>query len=261
MYEKAASPLCIQQYSIMNYFDYINAYLDNELTSEERAQFEAELANNKDLANEVELHKTLQAGVMAAGLREEMQKIAARKTSQGTPVQGRRIQLRRTISVAIAASVAVLLGIFLWNNQGSSDQTDLFASVYYQDPGTAVAMGNSEEQNFDEAMTLYKEQRYDDALFAFDELCNISNNVKACYYKAQSALNAHKLDLAKKQLLDIIDNGSVREYTEKSEWYLAYILYQQGDEAYRPMIKEIAGEEAHRFNIEAQEVLRVMKND
>ena len=55
----------------MDYFDQINAYVSGEMTSEERAIFETEMAQNEQLKQDVETEQLLVEGVIAAALRQE----------------------------------------------------------------------------------------------------------------------------------------------------------------------------------------------
>ena len=241
----------------MNHYENIHAYIDGELSEEEARQFEEALKSDKGLADEVDIEKTLRRGIMAAGLREQMSSFAQGGEDKEKKPGARVIDFNNYRSLAIAASLAILLGFFLWQTRTSpAGDSNPFASVYYEDPGTPVKMGETEDKAFDEAMINYKNEDYEQAKEAFARLCQDSGFDKACYYEAQSLLNSGELEGARDQFSALLSRTDDLELREKSQWYLAYTLYQLDDETYKSILSDIAEDDAHRFNLEAREVMK-----
>lgn len=239
----------------MNFIENIDAYLEGSLSAEEMTAFDKELQSNSELMKEVELQQRLQEGIFAAGLRNQLKEMAQSQQAESEPSKGRVISLRRAAPLAVAASVALLLGIFLWNNQPSTSPSEAFASVYYQDPGTPITMGQATDLAFQQAMVLYKEGKFEEASHAFDPLCDLSVDVASCYYQAQSALQIKDYNQAESLFNAVIHHSGSQEYIEKGQWYLAYMKFERGDEDYKDMLQSIAADKGHRFHLEASQVL------
>lgn len=241
----------------MNYQENIQAYIDGDLHGEDLTSFEAQLKQDEELAAEVDNYRLLAEGVMAVGLREQMKALAKEQSSEKQDSGAKIISFGRYRTLAIAASVALLLGALLFQNLGGNQNgsVDAFASVYYTDPGTPVTMGGSDESTFNEAMIAYKNGSYESASTSFQNLCDLSSDIRSCYYQAQSLLNLEDYAQAEALFAQILDHTEDLTWKEKSEWYLAYALFKQDKTDYKNLIKQIADSPGHRFNVEAKSVL------
>lgn len=234
----------------MEDYSKIEAYLNNELSQEERKAFESELATDENLRSELSIYKDLIGGIRTAGIKAELETLRAQHQSSSETTSARVFSLTSIRTLAIAASVAVLVGFFLFNVGGDSDP---FSSVYYKDAGLPTAMGE-ENSELLRAMVDYKNEAYEAAIPTLDKICEGGEDHRACYYLAQSYLNAKKFEKAKSVFLEVIDSEVESKYIESSQWYLTYTLYQLGDESYMQRLEDIQSDPSHRFYDEANQV-------
>lgn len=234
----------------MEDYSKIEAYLNNELSSEERQAFEMQLASDENLQNELNIFKDMVGGIRTAGLKAELETLRAKHESTTEETSANVFSLTSIRTIAIAASVAVLVGFFIFNIGGSSDP---FSTVYYKDAGLPTAMGEDNSQ-FLQAMVDYKNESYETAISVLQEICNAEKDPRACYYLAHSYLNSENLEMAKAQFLDVMQMEIEDKYLESSEWYLTYTLYLLEDETYKQRLEDIKSNPSHRFYDEANQV-------
>jgi len=238
----------------MDYFDQINAYVSGEMTSEERAIFETEMDQNEQLKQDVETEQLLVEGVIAASLRQEMKNINVHETKEQN--EPKIIKLGQWRQLAVAASVAALLGVFMWQyNSSPSSSVDAFASSYQVDPGLPVTMGEQTELAFNEAMVAYKNDELDRAQREFDQLCKTENVDKACFFSAMVSIQKEEYQLAENQLSTLLANEPVNGLAQRAEWHLAYVQHQLDNEKYIQLLKRIANTNGHPFQKEAKKIL------
>lgn len=110
-------------------YEDIEAYLAGKLTKKERTDFESELNDNPDLANEVELHQKVETEIGDStkrelrGILKDLKKQYAEEKSSENVVQLRpRRNLRKIL--AIAASVLILASAFWYflSNDSNEEQ-------------------------------------------------------------------------------------------------------------------------------------------
>ena len=234
----------------MEDYSKIEAYLNNELSIDERQAFEAQLVADEDLRNELNIYKDMVGGVRTAGLKADLERLRAEHQSSSETTSARVFSLTSIRTLAIAASVAVLVGFFLFNSGGGSDP---FSSVYYKDAGLPTAMGE-ENSELLRAMVDYKNEAYDSAIPILNSICEVGEDQRACYFLAQCHLNIENFEIAKSTFLSVIESEIELKYMEASEWYLTYTLYRLGDEAYEQRLEDIKSNPSHRFYDEAKQV-------
>lgn len=232
--------------------DRIDKYLLGRMTVREREEFEQQMASDKDLADQVELERTIAEGIFAANLKAEMQTFAQEK--EVNRPGARILPLKNMRWLAVAASVAILAVFFWQNNSGS---TQIFDDYYAADPGLPVTMGQADDKQFAEAMIAYKESEWDRAQKGFSELCLLDVS-EACFYLAQTQIQNLDYSSARKTLESILSSTASISSKNKAEWHLAYVLYQLKDPGYSDYIQKIASSPQHPFHKRAQEILHKM---
>jgi hypothetical protein len=122
----------------MENFDQIKRYLLNQLSEDERKQFEEEARQNKALARELELQRfeleTLDQ-LEEDTLKKKAVELRFNINRTGPKTKARKIGTLRSRSKVIglllaAASIALLIGFFFW--QGSTSSEDLVTMSYEQ---------------------------------------------------------------------------------------------------------------------------------
>ncbi len=105
------------------------AYLKEQMSSGERSAFEERLANEPDLKEAFKEFKAAFLLIQLAGERElkgVLHEIHEEVAGEQAPEKGRVIPIRRNIWIAAAASVALLVAIFLFNS-GPATTDELYA--------------------------------------------------------------------------------------------------------------------------------------
>lgn len=109
-----------------NEFERIIAYLDQEMTTVEREQFETELASNSALREEVEFYKNLVEGIESEGQEELKEYIRSRVEEESTETE-------TNLWVYAAATVTILMvgyvAIYQYTKTGSFQPTKDFISL------------------------------------------------------------------------------------------------------------------------------------
>ena len=93
------------------------AYLDNELSAEERAQFEADMAKDEWLAAEVAKHRGLAARIAAArapAIEDTPSRARTPAQSGGKAAVGRRYPAGQWVAMAVCLVLGVTIGVAYW---------------------------------------------------------------------------------------------------------------------------------------------------
>jgi hypothetical protein len=111
----------------------INRYLSNELSDSEKASFEKELAQNKDLQKEFAFHQEIIEGIKRSTTRTQIQKIG--KTyhfNKGVTIAG--------IFIGIILAVSLLSYLVYTNSSSAKNQneTSISATLIEQDRKSVV---------------------------------------------------------------------------------------------------------------------------
>ena len=139
----------------------IEAYILDTLSKDERTRLEEEMQSDPELANQVEIQRTLIYSVETLGLKQKLQAIAAKESIASNASIKPEAKVRSLIprSLAIAASFLVLLAAGWWAFKGaSSSAAGDIDDIFYADPGLPTKMGENDEFNFYDAMVDYKRE-------------------------------------------------------------------------------------------------------
>ena len=198
--------------------DLIERYLDQKLNEKERADFEARLASDADFASDFEKHETthkLLDFMISENLRSQLKSLE----SEDTKVVPMISRSRRLSFVAIAATVAILVGAFFFLRPGNMSSQQL-AMEYYETPAfnmrgvdDAMPSGLSEglkalqSGNFAEAITILE------SVDASDNYYTTSRYYLGhAYYGAGNYANAMTS-------FEMAANGGDIRLREDAEWY------------------------------------------
>lgn len=142
----------------------IDRYLDNSMSAEERLEFDTRLNDDAAFRDEFLNTKALILGIESAGLKAQMEDFHNKmKPVIAMPTEASRNTNNRFLLYSVAASVAVLIGIFWVFNSGNSSEK-LFAKHFTPDPGLPTVMSTTNEYEFYDAMVSYKQEDYTTAI-------------------------------------------------------------------------------------------------
>jgi len=211
----------------------IDKYLYGEMDDQELKDFERLLATDKEVQEELELHRSIDDAIIEEDImsfRDTMQMIYAedqkvKRVPAGFP--------RRKLYFA-AATLALLLatgGIVKKVSQPEYDNHEIFNKFYQPyDVTVTYRSGNTEtDRLLLTALQKYEDENYEEALLLFEQLLEKRKDDMAVnLYSGISYLEMEKYQKATHTFQTIIaDDNNL--FIEQAEWYLA-MCYVKTDE-------------------------------
>ncbi len=212
-------------------FEKMEAFINNEMTVEEKQRFENELANDDKLAQRFQLYKKIQDTLSASQLNKENE-----TSLQQTIVQVNNEHASRPAKVvtfskanrwyAVAAAVlAVIVSVYLFNNDKKSN-TELYAQ-YAVFPALSGTRG-SNDSLLSKAITYYNNKQFTQAKPLLQQsLATDSSDkeIQLAYYIC--ALQTENLGEALKGFTNIAATENV--FTYQAKWYMALTYLKQNN--------------------------------
>ncbi|PHN03999.1 anti-sigma factor [Flavilitoribacter nigricans] len=240
--------------------DKIEAYLSGALAGAERQAFEAEIAGDPALAEEVDAVRLAREAVefsISSNLRAQFQEWQEAEAT-GTKTEEARVvtmaprrNLRRVLAIAASVLLILAVGSFWYaNEQFASDQ---LAMDYYENmPLDLHIRGNAEElpeavakirdNNFAEADAYLRSVPADDPLY-----------YNARYYLAHSLHRQGEYD-ASNDILNEVNEASNPNLREDASWLkvLNYLeLEQTGNDEFQTLLEEMIADDGHTHHNDA----------
>jgi tetratricopeptide (TPR) repeat protein len=238
----------------------IERYLDGELSQNELNNFEAQLKIDEELQAVIELHKEVDMAISQSDvieLREQLGAIAEKHKEQENATPKRSI---RRFAWLAAASVAALLVVTVFLNQQPQNNSQLFQDNYtaWSGPDNVRAASDMQDAAISEAIELYKDENYQEALSKFNLILNDSpDNNMIRLYASISQIESGKLDEAENNLNVIIDSKDIF-YTEHAQWYLALASISKGNMKNAKAILQNIISENTSYSEDASELLKAL---
>lgn len=190
----------------------IEQYLDEELQGIERQDFESELKSNKELTNEVTLHKIIRETVKEKDFYEIDEQL---RNLRKLP---KRIKIRRLVASFSFLAIAIISGIFFFNGSKSNDE---LYSQYYKPYNAALTKSNYAAQDiFSRAIDFYNKQDYNQAISLLEQI-KIDSELYASkeYFTAISYMGLQNFPEAIIHFKNISNDTESINY-ENTVWYL-----------------------------------------
>lgn len=244
-------------------YEKIEAYLDDELSSSDKLAFEKEIAEDSNLRNEVDLHKSLQSELSedVLNLKEKLRNInsGAKETDKSS---GKQAKILRLVMRSVAVAAILGLGIFflpqLFNESIAPE--GLYASYYEPYPmalNQRSADGSQETISLNEAVKNYTQKDYGKASIQFEELNKLEPDDVYLLYKANAEQAQGNLNEALNIYEGIIANGN-EKYIQQAQWFKSLILINKGDlEEVKSFINSLSSE--HYKSEELEQILKVLE--
>ncbi|MDF1699322.1 MAG: hypothetical protein P1U56_25945 [Saprospiraceae bacterium] len=210
----------------MENFDLIERYLLNTMSDEEKAAFEARLANEPELNQEKEAIAEMILGVESFGLKQKLKgrTIGGEQTDKIIEMKPKSSSIFTLRKFATAASIAAIFFCGWWfMKPGVNAEDQLFAQAFHTDPGLPTKMGESQNYNFYDAMVEYKMENYDKAIEIWKTTAGTIGADTLNYYLGMAYLNNDQLSEAQQQLESIAENSV---FSNKAKWYQLSMLIQ-----------------------------------
>lgn len=211
---------------MMDKEEFIQNYIANRLSEDEKTQFEALLKTDKELQELYETHVTMAAAFKLSKTNEIKQRLQQLDSATETPKTKGFIQ-KNLSKIAIAA--VFVLGIFFAVNQFTAKE-DFFNSYFEVCPNTylPVTRGTTTQNELIEGFRAYESKNYEKAAAIFNDILKESDDTTTRFYYAMSLLNQKKFDLALAELNAI--QAIAFDYKVESLWYAALIELKNGNE-------------------------------
>lgn len=206
-------------------------YLNNELSKEALKSFEEQLKSDADFKEDFDIYSALESSLVSKFENEE-EALALRKTlsdlgshyikqGENSKKETKVISLFRYRNLMVAASIAVLIGFFLFNNGGSPVYSD-FAQ---HNPLELVVRGDNNEAA-SKAEAAFNAKNYEEALKQLTILAgNYPNDAEISLYLGISHLELNHYSEAE-TIFNTVSEGNSALAT-KAVWYKALTFLKQ----------------------------------
>lgn len=241
----------------------IERFLSDDLSQEERAAFEARLASDEQLAEELALQQLAHATVAEAGrisLRKHLN-VLENEWQQKQKIPHLRKLSRRWLPLAaiILALVVALLWLF---RPTTTKPQQLFAETFEPYRSPTPERGLENQTIWADASTAYSKASYELSARLFGESLQTNEDIPdylAHFYQAISLLAQHPPKAtAAIQSLDIV-LSSDNDFQQQAQWYKTLALLQLGDtQAAAAMLKNISTP-GHYKATEAKKLLEAVQ--
>lgn len=200
-------------------------YLQGEMTDEEKNLFENQLKEDQEMASEFETFKEVQSHLKnkfefeeeRAIFKENLKQIADKNFDRKPKVIG-----LKPWYLAIAASVAVLFGLFFFNY----NQNPVFSDYNNPEHATFTERSTADE-TLKMAETAYNKRRYNKAIPLFETILEKNKTAEIQFFYGVSLLEESHYKKAETVFNELKEGNSA--YKEKSKWYLALSKLKQKD--------------------------------
>ncbi len=200
-------------------------YLANELSAEEKTNFEKQLSQDKELASAFEIFKELHLH-LENKFGNEADLKAFKKNLKSISKEHFKTKKPKVVAFkpwqyAIAASIAVLVGLFVFQNINPS-----FEDYDNPEMATFVERGDVNE-NLKLAQDAFNAKNYKTAIPHFEAVLNSTKSPEIQYFYAVSLLEDNQFQKAETNLSELKSGTSI--YKNKATWYLALSKLKQKD--------------------------------
>ncbi|WP_419211525.1 hypothetical protein ACNR9Q_12350 [Maribacter sp. X9] len=200
----------------------IEKYLAGKLSSEEAVHFETLIQKDMEFRDEVVFFERVKKAA-----KEHDQKLFKKKL-QNFDVEKPVLKPKRYWTIAIAASVALLMGIYLYNISQPIDPNSLFSEYFKPAQNVSLPLVRNEgEDTLALAFSAYEQNTYSQALKLFDELDPDKTPAWIGYYKGSALLALDRTEEAIKVLEQHVASGD--SLALRSHWFLALAYLKKGN--------------------------------
>ncbi len=228
-------------------------YLNNEMSLEEKTDFENQLQNDEFFKKQFELYKEttqfleVKFSSETTDFKENLKSISENHFADTTKKKSKVISLQSKW-FAIAAMLVVFIGVWFLNSGGNPSYSD-----YNQHENANFIERGSVIKDLKESQEAFNNKNYEKAIPLFEKVLVEYKRPEIELYYGISLLEFNKTTQAEVVFSDLKDGESV--YNQKAIWYLALVKLKLGDfEACKSYLKEISSD-SEDFE-KAQELLK-----
>jgi hypothetical protein len=198
-------------------------YLENELPVEEKKNFEKQLSEDQEFASAFEIFKDLNLHLENKfGNATELNTFKKNLKSiskEHFKTKKSKVVAFKPWQYAIAASVAIFVGLFVFQNINPSFED-------YNNPEMATFIERSDvNENLKLAQEAFNSKKYKTAIPYFEAILTANKSPEIQYFYAISLLEENQIQKAEANLVGLKSGISV--YKNKATWYLALSKLKQ----------------------------------
>ena len=215
----------------MKYSDNIIAYLNGELTGKTLQEFEAEMHQNTEFAEEVSFQRSVQEGLFNIQKEDKLLKMS-RRVRQADDRKERMTRWAYSGGLSIAASLLVLFLIFPPGGASLSGpeafqayfQPENVNEISFEEVELVAITADNPEAMLEEAKKAFSNENYDEAVEGFGSLITQGQFLdQARLYQGASYLALDQADQALNAFNQLAD------YQEHAKWFTAMAYLQKGE--------------------------------
>lgn len=218
----------------------IERYLNDELSAEERKQTEQRMSADPEFKRRLEVFREYQQiySQDSQDFRDVLQEVGQAYRQKHKP---RKNYWLIAASVSVLALMATAYFLFL---SPAAQPDDLYAQHFSLPPDNLTIRGDDNQQLLNEAMALYNDQQFAQALQHFEAWeAQHADSIPVIFYSAISHMAMGEMQPAIEKLqLIMLDRTANNAYTAASRWYLALAYLQDGEKIKaEDLLKDLAG--------------------
>lgn len=215
----------------------IENYLNDELSAAEKTAFENQLSVDKILKDKVALYKETNQFLGnrfskdRAQFLENIKAVSKASFAQKEETKPKVIPLQSRYYWLVAASIAIVMGIFVFDSDPTFEE-------YYQSENAYFNERGSVETDLVQAENYFNQKKYTEALPYFEKVILQKKSAEIDYFYGLSLLETNQLSKATSVFKTIQQGNSL--YKNKAIWNLALIQLKEGNfENCKSLLKEI----------------------
>ena len=245
------------------YDEFIQPFLDGELSREELDWFSKELESNAVLAEDIRLYREVDSAIREQDVMDLRDQLDVIHNSIGDPSVApvKHTRYRKVLSYAAIASLAVLLslGVLLKVQHKKLTNQQIYQRHFEPYEVTMVYRSAETEDLLRRAVTAYDAQQFTAAIGLFEQLLqSYPDEMEYQLSLGISYMETDQYDKAGGKFTKIIDHND-NLFIEQAEWYLGFCYLQTGQNTEaRTHFREIA-RSSSSFNTKAKNILRKIK--
>lgn len=200
-------------------------YLANEMSAEKKVTFDKQLSEDPELATAFEIFKELHLHLENTfgnetefnAYKKNIKSISKKHFNTKKP----KVVAFQPWQYAIAASVAILVGLFVFQNINPSFDD-------YNNPEMAAFVERGDvNENLKLAQDAFNSKNYKTAIPYFEAILKVNESPEIQYFYAVALLEDNQIQKAEINFSDLRYGNSI--YKNKATWYLALSKLKQND--------------------------------
>jgi len=247
----------------LKYFDFIEDYVEGNMTELERRNFEAQLMSNPLLKEEHEKYVSCIIGIKdyySSNLKNQLKEQDLELDLE--LAKPAKFKFNKLLLYAVAASFTLFIATYAVLNYFTNEISlkEIASNYKVEDKGMPVLMSVGEDSQFNEAMNLFKLKEFQRSLTLFQTLQaeNLNNDTLIFY----EGVNYEMLNKTEKAIscYKLVINAKMSIFTEKAQYRMALCYLQIEDKKNGvELLKIICKDSQNLYFEQAKEILKELE--